>query len=165
MLSFLNRIRRLPVPPADGPISYERLQLQARVVMNEGWPRDLQRVRQVLDEHLQEMPPNGAARKGFWPIAAKIGGVPVGLAWTVHSITEPDGDGAYIEEVAVLESHQGRGVGPELLRQTAAWMVELGRYQLSIRPMSGAGWMVRAGFTPAEGGDWYEADARKVASS
>ena len=164
-MPFLDLIRRkLPDPPLTGLISYERLDLSARDVMHKGWPRDVQRVRQVLDTHLHDTPPTGAARFGFWPIVAKAGRVPVGLAWTVHSITEPDRDGAYIEEVAVLDSHQGRGIGPELLRQTAAWMVELGRHHLSIRPMSSAGWMMRAGFHPVEGGDWYEAEARQIAS-
>lgn len=165
-MPFLDLIRRRPpAPPLDGPISYERLlNLSTRDVMRRGWPRDLQRVRQVLDPHLHDWPPNGAARYGFWPVVARAGGVPVGVAWTVHSITEPDRDGAYIEEVAVLQSHQGRGIGPELLRQTAAWMVELGRHRLSIRPVSSAGWIVRAGFRLVADGDWYEADGRQIAS-
>ena len=158
-MSFLDRFRR--TPPAEGPVAYTRLEIPYKRLAEPGWPRSLQRVRKVLPEHLHDSPPSAAARYGSWIVVAKAGRTPVGLAWTIHTAGDPAG--AYIEEVAVLESHQRRGIGTELLRETARWMAELGRPKLSILPMTGSGWVAKAGFTRAAVGNGFEADARRVA--
>lgn len=85
-----------------------------------------------------------------------------GLASTVHAVGDPDG--AYVEEVAVLASHERRCIGSELLRQTTTWMAELGRNHLTILPTSGAGWAVGVEFEPGVGGA-FEADARQIAAT
>lgn len=89
------------------------------------------------------------------------GPTPVGLAWTVHSAG--DCSAAYVEEVAVLESHQRRGIATTLLRETAAWMLDEGRTTLSIYPMTGPRWVEKAGFVYV-GDRTFEADARALAT-
>ena len=153
--------RERPAPDVTAPVTFVRQEISAERLTRKGWPRDLQTVRKVLPEHLHDSEPGGGARYGSWIVVAQAGGRPIGLAWTIHSAG--DSHGAYIEEVAVLESHQGLGIGVALLRETARWMVELGRPNLSILPMTGSGWVVRAGFGHAGGGT-YTADAHSVAA-
>lgn len=142
------------------PISYVRIDLPVERLRRR-WPDELQRVRKVLPSHLHDSPPPGTARFGSWVVVAVEGPTPVGLAWTVHSAGEDFA--AYVEEVAVLESHQGRGIARSLLRETAAWVLDDGRTKLSIYPMTGSGWVEKAGFIYV-GDRTFEADAQALAS-
>ena len=140
---------------------YERLEMPYRALVRKGWPRNLQVIREELPEHLHHAPPSGAANYGSWVVVARVEGIPVGLAWAVHAAG--NSNGAYIEEVAVRRSHHRRGIGKELLRQMATWMMELGREDVSILPTTGSRWVSRAGFQPVGGGR-YEAVASIVSS-
>lgn len=73
-------------------------------------------MREVVPAHLHHSAPPGTARYGSWIVVAVEGATPVGLAWTVHSAG--DDSAGYVEEVAVLESHQRRGIARALLRET-----------------------------------------------
>jgi GNAT superfamily N-acetyltransferase len=157
--SLLGRLRRSTTPAPHGPIAYKRLDISYEQLTRRGWPRQLQTVRQVLPAHLHDSPPNGAARIGLWTVSASVGDVPVGLAWAVHSVAERSG--AYIEEVAVLESHQGQGIGTRLLYEIATWMIEIGRPHLRLLPVTSTEWVAKAGFRASDY-DGYEADARSI---
>lgn len=164
-----SRFRRLTERFTDRPngdedppqFSYVRIDLPAER-LRRGWPAELQRVREVLPSHLHDSAPPGTARYGSWVVVAIEGLTPVGLAWTVHSAG--DNSAVYVEEVAVLESHQGRGIARALLRETAAWVLDEGRTTLSIYPVTGSGWVEKAGFVFV-GDRTFEADARALASS
>jgi GNAT superfamily N-acetyltransferase len=132
-----------------------------RTLSRTGWPRELQRIREELPDHLHHSPPSGAANNGSWVVVAQIQGVAVGIAWAVHAAG--NANGAYIEEVAVRRSHQRRGIGRELLWQMASWMAELQREELSILPISGSRWVSQTGFQPLGGGR-YEGVATVIAS-
>lgn len=62
---------------------------------------------------------------------------------------------------AVLEVHQRRGIGTQLVREMAKMMLELGRPALSIHPISGGGWIVRMGFREVLPG-LYQAQAEDL---
>ncbi len=160
MQRLRERVARRPTSEEDPPpISYVRIDLPLEWLRRR-WPRELQRVREVLPAHLHDSPPPGTARYGSWVVVAVEGPTPVGLAWTVHSAG--DDTAAYVEEVAVLESHQREGIATALLRETAAWMLDVGRTTLSIFPMTGSGWVERAGFVRVADRT-FEADARALA--
>lgn len=144
---------------ASPPISYLRVDLPVER-LRRGWPAELQRVREVLPSHLHDSPPPGTARYASWVVVAVEGLTPVGLAWAVHSAG--DCSAVYVEEVAVLGSHQRRGIARALLGETAAWVVEEGRTRLSIYPMTGSRWVEKAGFVYV-GDRTFEADARALA--
>jgi GNAT superfamily N-acetyltransferase len=153
---FMDRSDGDEDPPA---ISYVRIDLPVKR-LRRGWPAELQRVREVLPSHLHHSAPPGTARYGSWVVVAVEGVTPVGVAWTVHSAG--DNSAAYVEEVAVLESHQRRGIAGALLRETAAWVLDEGRTTLSIYPMTGSGWVEKAGFVFV-GDRTFEADAQALA--
>src|SRR5688500_4489218 len=121
----MRRFRRRSEPEGGAVTYVRRLDVTAARLRKGRWPRDLQVVRRVLPPHLHDSPPSGAARYGLWVIAANVGRRPVGVAWAVHSAGDPTG--AYIEEIAVLEAYQGRGIGVALLHEVARWMVEIDR--------------------------------------
>lgn len=158
--SIPNRLARRG--DADGPVVYERVDIACDRLARRGWPKDLQRVRRVLPEHLHDSPPTGLARHGLWIVVAKSGRNPVGVAWAVHSAG--DVRGAYVEEVAVLARYQRQGIGGSLLRELARWMVELDRPHLSILPVTGSHWVVQAGFRVEADSRTYIADASAIAS-
>ncbi|MEY2422861.1 MAG: Acetyltransferase family [Acidimicrobiaceae bacterium] len=158
-MSPFSRLRRGTRPAPHGPITYQRLDIMYKQLTRRGWPRQLQTIRQVLPAHLHDSPPNGAARIGLWTVSANVADVPVGLAWAVHPVA--DQSGAYIEEVAVLESHQRQGIGTRLLYEVATWMTEIGRPHLRLLPITSTQWVIKAGFRASEHGG-YEADAQSV---
>lgn len=141
---------------------YERLDVDVRRVAQKGWPRHIQRVRLELPATLHDSPPSALALRGSWVVIATRGGETVGFAWAVHAAG--DAHGAYIEEVAVSKSARHGGVGGGLVREIARWMLELDRTYLTMYPVTGSGWALRAGFQPIEGSNTYEADARDVLS-
>jgi GNAT superfamily N-acetyltransferase len=132
------------------------------MLRDHGWPRELAEVRKVLPEHVQQAAPPGSAAYGSWIVVAEAAQRAVGLAWAVPFAGDPRA--AYVEEVAVIGEYVQRGLGGELLRQVAEWMIELDRPELHIYPTSGSGWVERVGFRP-EGFDSFFGDALIVATS
>jgi predicted N-acetyltransferase YhbS len=59
---------------------------------------------------------------------------------------------SYIEEVAVLSSHQRRGIGSDLVVKVAARLHEQGHESVSILPLNHSVWVERLGFVPHYGG-------------
>jgi len=55
---------------------------------------------------------------------------------------------AYIEEVAVLQSHQGRGIGSELVVRACRRLHEQGYQSVTILPLNSSHWVERLGFSP-----------------
>lgn len=131
------------------------------VLRRTGWPSDLQRVREVLPNGLPDSPAPGMARFGSWVVVARSGGEAIGLAWIVPMAGEPRW--ANIEEVAVVEDHQGEGIGSQLVREAAEWMRDRSFESISAYPVIGLGWIERLGFRRIEGGT-YLAEIRALAS-
>lgn len=151
--------RRGSQEPTDETVLYVRGELPTEKLNRGRWPRDIARIRTVLPQHLQSATAPGTARYGSWFVFASAHGQRIGYGWAVHSVG--DHEGAYIEEVAVLKPYQGRGIGSQLVREVAAWMLELGRPALTIHPISGDGWVVQLGFREVLPGV-YRADAHDL---
>jgi N-acetylglutamate synthase-like GNAT family acetyltransferase len=78
-------------------------------------------------------------------VVARSRGRVVGFSWASGD-SDPT---AQILEVAVLREHQGRGVGPRLVKESAHWMRDLGYEEIYILPISeSATWVTSHGFVP-----------------
>lgn len=144
----------------DGAVVYER-QRQAPPP----WPRAIRSLRNALfDERFLASAPS-SARQGSWLICATARGKSIGYAWTVRAVG--DTAGAYIEEAGVLPEYQGRGIGTQLLVETARWMAEHGCTWLGTTSLADVlqarreAWFTRIGFEP-EAGDMFAAHPEKI---
>jgi GNAT superfamily N-acetyltransferase len=90
------------------------------------------------------------ARRGSRVVVATAGREAIGLAWVLPAAD--DERCAYVEEVGVIHQRQRQGVGSQLLRETASWMLELGFETMLLYPISDSHWISRLGFEPDVGG-------------
>ena len=138
-MRFLRR-RLPPIPLPPSTIDTRREEL--RWSMRDGWNPELQRVRLALPEHLHNSAPYRNGRNGLWTVIAEADGVAVGLAWSIEWIV--DRNAALLEEVAVVSEWQRQGLGTRLVKETAAWMSELGYTVIASNPITpGASEMFR----------------------
>lgn len=125
--------RRLPpIPDPPGVPVYERRDIHWSV--RTGWDPSLQRVRLQLPDHLHESAPFPNGGRGLWTVIAKVDEVPVGIAWSFHSVV--DDRVAQLEELAVVPSWQRQGIGRQLVVESGSWMAEKGYERLASMPIS-----------------------------
>lgn len=130
MRIFRRRLPPIPVPPCTVEARREELRWSIR----HSWDPEVQRVRLALPSHLHDSAPYRNGRNGLWTVIAEAKGVAVGLAWSVDSLV--GSRTVLLEEVAVVAEWQRQGVGTHLVRQTAAWMYELGYVRLVSKPIT-----------------------------
>lgn len=140
-------------------IRFERTQIPLDRLKQNDWPGDLRDLRRSLPEHMAAQGPPGNARKGSWFVVARLERI-VGYAWAVAMPGRLAS--AYIEEVVVAPDWREKGVGGQLLRRIACYMLDIGRPELSIYPLGSPGWVTRVGFEEFGDGRTFVADASLV---
>ncbi|MGH9190536.1 MAG: GNAT family N-acetyltransferase [Acidimicrobiales bacterium] len=108
------------VPVRDpGPVQYERSDVQPPP-----WPRPLAAIRkEVFPASFVQSGPLVATHPS-WVVAATLGRRTIGYTHVIRA--EREASGCYFDEIAVRPKHRHQGVGRELVRQSAIWMLEEG---------------------------------------
>src|SRR3954453_10303277 len=79
------------------------------------------------------------AAGGHFPVLARLGDAPIGMAWLavvdrVPDVDRPVRQASLVQTIVVLAEHRNRGVGAGLLREVVAQARECGLDHLEVHP-------------------------------